>query len=191
MINPDLLDVMQFIAYVTLTITGITVAIVSLRHSFRSNFGWQPIILSVTHGLKSKEAAAQEEIEIFVSYEIWNRRTYPVVLRSIAVTSSRLEFNEKCGIYGIDDEWVFRSSTHADYRPVHVLAGGDHREIEFKGTLFKEQSLDDLDSKFLIECNYYDPQRDKHDVIRQSLSYTMKAKKKWFGAKFLTKSVTL
>lgn len=187
MINADLLDIMQFIAYVTLTATGITVAVISLRHSYRNNFGWPPILLDVTHGLKSKNFEDRLGCAIFIELELWNRRTYPVVLRRLVFTSSRLKFDEKHGRSSPEDDWVFMSSQCADYRPKHVLTGGEHLEISFEGSLFEGQSLDDLDTDLLFECHYYDPQRDKQYVLRRPLHYAMKAKPEMFTAQFLKK----
>lgn len=189
MIDPKLLAFMQFIAYVTLTITGITVAIISLRQSYRSNFGWPPILLDVTYGLKSKKIEDRLGMAVFVDLELWNRRTYPVVLRNMKVSSSRLEFDQKYGRSHPDDNWVFHNSKNADYRPKHVLSGGEHRELVFEGTLFEGQSLDDLDTDIEFECTFYDPQRDKRYVIRKSIRYTMKAKPEFFTSEFLKKLI--
>lgn len=189
MIDPDLLAFVRFIAYVTLTITSIIVAIISLRQSYRNNFGWPPILLDVTHGLKSKRTEDRLGQAIFVELELWNRRTYPVVVRGMSVTSSRLEFDENFGRSQPDDDWFFRNSKHAEYRPKHVLSGSEHRELFFEGMLFDGQSLDDLDTDIEFACTFYDPQRDERYVIRRPLRYTMKAKPEFFSAEFLTKLI--
>jgi hypothetical protein len=188
-IDPDVLAFVQFIAYVTLTIAGITVAIISLRQSYRSNFGWPPILLDVTHGLKSKSVEDRLGQAVFVELELWNRRTYPVVLRSLVATSSRLEFEQNYGRSHPDDDWIFHNSKRAEYRPENVRAGGEHLKLVFEGMLFEGQSLDDLDTNIEFQCNLYDPQRDKRYVVRRPLNYTMKAKPEFFTAEFLTKLI--
>jgi hypothetical protein len=189
LVDPDVLDFFQFMAYVTLTITGITVAIISLRQSYRSNFGWPPILLDVTLGLKSKTMEDRLGSAVFVGLELWNRRTYPVVLRSMVVTSSRLEFDQRYGRSYPDDDWVFHDSRSAEYRPKHVLSGGEHRELVFEGMLFEEQSLDDLETDLDFECTFYDPQRDKRYVVKRPIRYTMKAKREFSTAEFLKKLI--
>jgi hypothetical protein len=77
--------ILQLIAYASFTLASLTVASVSLLFTFRQNFGWKPIVLPTSY--------ANSIIgELYLEFEVWNRRKYPVVVLAEEVTFDLLSF---------------------------------------------------------------------------------------------------
>jgi hypothetical protein len=77
------LPIVQLIAYVMLTLASVVVASVSALFAYRNNFGWKPLVLVVGQGLIYYGGSLQAGAT--VTFEIWNRRKYPISVRSVSV----------------------------------------------------------------------------------------------------------
>jgi len=84
------LTIAQIFAYVTLTVTGLTVAVVSLVFLYRQNFGWKPIVLVVSKGLRGK--GGEDTVLLIFEFEAWNRRNYPIVIRRASLDFENIKF---------------------------------------------------------------------------------------------------
>lgn len=168
---PPELAIAQFVAYVSLTIAGLTVAIVSLRFSYRQNLGWDPLLLITSHGLRSIMIHGHAAT---LSMEFWNRRKYPVVLRSAAVNFSVLDL-EAPSARKVDGEpaWVVNAARKCMYcRPEEALEANGHKKLLVEAP-FKKRSLDDLVDEMTITMTYYDPRRNRTHQIQKKFTYKL------------------
>jgi hypothetical protein len=94
MVEPTWIQIAQFIAYVSLTVTGVTVAAASLFISYRNNFGWKPVVFISSMGFKGDSANDGGRMYARMSLEFWNRRNYPLVLRFMRIELKGLEVDE-------------------------------------------------------------------------------------------------
>ena len=169
---PPELAIAQFVAYVSLTIAGLTVAIVSLRFSYRQNFGWDPLLLITSHGLRSYMVHGYAAT---LSMEFWNRRKYPLVLRVVTVNFSVLDLEEP-GPHKVGDEptWTMNAARKCMYyRREEALEPNGHKKLLVEAP-FKKRSLDDLVDEMTITATYYDPRQNKSLEIKKKFTYRLK-----------------
>ncbi|WP_300393165.1 hypothetical protein [Henriciella sp.] len=162
------LAIAQFIAYVTLTLTGITVAVVSLRFSYRQNFGWKPLVFVPGHGMRGG-GDTPELYHIVLPVEFWNRRTYPLVLRSIMVEFSDMKFETSKVSHSPDRLWYIHTHGKASYRGGDTVAGKEHLQLELDAP-FAKRSLDDFATEISVKAIFYDPRTNKTDTVKTSYS---------------------
>jgi hypothetical protein len=160
----------QFIAYVTLTVTGLIVAFTSLRFTYRQNFGWPPIFMVVAHGLKS--GGKEKSSRATFSSEFWNRCTYPLVVRHCRVNLGTLNIDPFAIIQVDEDGWSFDTQSRGHMTKSFVVKPGEHLCISCCPTL-KEQSLDAIKSNVEFQILYYDPRRHKVDTMKVKHLYSL------------------
>ena len=153
------IELAQFIAYVVLTMTGITVAIVSLRYSYRQNVGWEPILMVTGQGLKS--GYVDEAYLATLNLEFWNRRKYPVVVRYIFVDFNDMEFLPEKAEPSSKTGWYIKYGGTAIYSDHFAIEGSGHKRVEFEAP-FAKRSLDDLSSQVKVRLTYFDPRLSKN-----------------------------
>lgn len=177
--------VAQFFAYTSLTVTTAIVAVLSLRFSFRQHHGWKPILLLVTRGLKggslSDDGASAEEDEgrlgvfAWVTFDLWNRRTYPIVIEDVRVSFSQDILSRKNeGISRKDDVWTLMRDGH-HLRDRFVLDNGKHHTFILHAKMKEDQSLDSIDGYITIKVRYFDPRRKNSRVMTLREPYNFRA----------------
>lgn len=167
------LAVVQLIAYVTLTLGSVIVAIVSLTFAYRQNFGWRPLALVPSHGLSG--GMVEGHYGATLQFEVWNRRKYPVAIRYCDVAFSVLTFESASGSGdGPEPEWGVWERGKLHSREELVLGPNEHKEYNVEG-LFKKRSLDDLVDPVTIEVSYFDPRRNKTYEIIVKYTYRLSA----------------
>lgn len=167
--------VAQFFAYTSLTVTTAIVAVLSLRFSYRQHYGWRPILLLVNRGLKGGTIDQEGEfcdpekgtsgMFAWIVFDLWNRRTYPIVLESVTVTFSqdildysgvgRLRKGAKWRL--IEDGYKFEDR--------FVLDNGKHHSFNLNALMAPEQSLDRIDCTVILKVQYFDPRRHKSKTL--------------------------
>lgn len=173
--------VAQFFAYTSLTVTTALVAILSLTFSYRQHYGWRPILLLVNRGLKAGTIDQDGEfcdpetgtsgMFAWIMFDLWNRRTYPIVLESVTVTFSQniLDYSE-----------VVRLRKGAKWRLIEggykfedrfALDNGKHHSFNLNARLLSEQSLDGIDGTVTLKVQYFDPRRHKSKTLVISQPY--------------------
>lgn len=158
------LEIAQFIAYVTLTITGLIVAIVSVRFSYLQNFGWKPIFMRTTLGLKG--IGGKDQFAATMQFEFWNRRKYPVIVRSLVLHFKDLEFiPNHTTAAGEKPLWYIRKDGLVSYRKEHAVSPSDHLSFDFEAP-FEKRTLDDLRAQIKIEVIYFDPRLNKNRALK-------------------------
>lgn len=173
MADPTWLQIAQFIAYVALTLTGVTVAAASLFISYRNNFGWKPVLFMSGKGIKGDSADDGGRMYALMDFEFWNRRTYPLVLRGVAVELVDFVVDEDV-FHRRDVDWHFSRGTHAYYRKSHTVERSNNVVVKFVGRMQEGQSLDALDATFKVDAEYYDPRLNKTFRLKQSFPYSFK-----------------
>ena len=164
------LELAQFIAYVTLTVTGIIVAIVSLRFSFRQNFGWKPIIMVTSQGLKS--GFLDEAYVATLKLEFWNRRKYPLIVRHITLTFSDMKFLANRAKQTRETGWHIQYSGGGIYMNDFTVDGSGHQCVEFEAP-FAKRPLDNLRSDVNIQVMFFDPRLNENVIEKIEYVYEL------------------
>lgn len=160
----------QFIAYVTLTLTGLTVAFTSLVFTYRQHFGWPPIVLIAKTGMKS--GTKPDLPRATFSLEFWNRRTYPLVVRSVSGEFGTLGIDENAITEKDEDGWLFYSAEKGKQFDEFVVRPGEQLCIECCPTL-KKQVLEEVKADIVFNFFYFDPRRHKNDKIMVKYHYAL------------------
>lgn len=164
------IPVAQFVAYVTLTLTGLVVAFTSLRFTYRQNYGWSPIFMVTAHGLKS--AGTGKPPRATFQLEFWNRRTYPLVVRHCKVNLGVLGIDPFAITQVDEDGWSFDTKNRGHKSGSIVVKPGDQLCINCCPSL-KEQSLDGMSSDVEFELLCYDPRRHDTENIKVKHHYSL------------------
>ena len=118
----------QFFAYVFLTIASVTVAATQLFLAYRQNFGWRPLVLLADQftGLINDGGAPYT---IGYMLEVWNRRRYPIVVRSILIdikTIEPLKLIRRTEPY-VPEDWAVRGDSKLYKLPNEVVEPASHK----------------------------------------------------------------
>jgi hypothetical protein len=162
-------SVLQLIAYVALTMASVTITAVSAMFGYRQNFGWKPIILITTYGMGAKGGVVGE-YDAIIKFEVWNRRKYPIVVRSINVQYG--------GLAVVRQESIRPGGWH-HYR--NGLVNNPETRLEPNGhaafepmVKFKTTSVDALDENIEIDVSFTDPISNKAVRLKATSRYAFK-----------------
>lgn len=150
------------VSSVALTAMSTVVASVALMFSFRQNVGWKPVIL-VTHSQMSGKAGTEWKFKLTVSIEFWNRRKYPVVVRTLRSTVSGVTLLNNSE--AASDKSTYVRDNVVTSRPDSIVNPNAHETLKVEAD-FEKQFLDALTPLFDIEVMYFDPYRNKETVLR-------------------------
>ncbi len=168
----------QVLAYTTLTLTSIIVAVVSLRFSYRQNFGWKPILLVSTHGMtgKPKKGSKGESFttSAVLKFEVWNRHTYPIVLEQVNVNFKQNILDYQQNYTTEENPWYVQPYSKCHYRDRVVVKNGEHHEFVLEAVMVEDQSLDAIDGMVDISVAYYDPRRVRRNKLFQAHRFHFK-----------------
>ena len=157
------IGVAQFIAYVALTASSLTVAIVSVTLAYRQNFGWKPLVFVTSHGLQTQPIPSNVYFAT-LDFEFWNRRKYPLVLRHMEVRFSTIKVKELKNDEVISRDWYVHAGKSMSLRGDQVLDPTAHKKLSIAAP-FDTSSLDDLEDKLTIQAMYYDPRKNRTSTI--------------------------
>jgi hypothetical protein len=152
------LPIVQLIAYVTLTLASIIVGVVSALFAYRNNFGWKPLALVVGHSLEGMGGSTIWDAPL--KFEIWNRRKYPIVVRSIVVEFSNLPLRPETFHTSPTDAW-FRQGKSFHSRGTTTLSPSTQREFTVVAPIAEGTTLDDVAALARIKIYYFDPLYNK------------------------------
>jgi hypothetical protein len=169
----------QLIAYTCLTVTSVIVAIVSLRFSYRQNFGWPPLLLVSTHGMEQEFGDGKDEsvTRAVVEFEVWNRRTYPVVLEGVEVHFHQPIFARDRPVDDSYSEWWISPDDTCYYGERLVVKNGERHDFKMSLPMKRGQSLDTIDDMIEIDVTCFDPRREKTYQLKQKYRYHFKPAK--------------
>jgi hypothetical protein len=95
MILPNGTATLQLVAYVSLMLSSVVVALTSLFIAYRQNFGWKPIVFLSSFG----GGGGRYGYTVTIEFEFWNRKKYPVTVRRVSVKYEKqvMDYNtQKC-----------------------------------------------------------------------------------------------
>jgi hypothetical protein len=157
------IETMHWISESVLTLTGIIVSGVAAAFNYREQFGWSPILLVTALGTGVKVRTRQQYASL--SFEFWNRRTYPVVIRDMTVRV----LGPEMPFWGEDGDPLFipsdnRSASIPDginYIEAHRVEPGSHlafdAEVPFRTGYLSHAKFD-----WRIDVLYFDPISNKN-----------------------------
>lgn len=162
------ITILQLIAYCALTLASVIVAIVSAVFGYRSNYGWHPLLIVTNHGFSGVGGSKVHNAQI--TFELWNRRKYPIVLVFATVEFANMKFEYDATLNGRN--W-YKVGGKFHYRESQVVAPAEHKSIDFKAP-FTVPSLDDLDDMVTITVSYLDPIAGKYEKSKIRHPYHFK-----------------
>jgi hypothetical protein len=162
--------VLQLIAYTSLTIASITVAGVSAFFAYRQNFGWSPVILILYRGIERDSDDSNEVV--YLEFEFWNRRKYPVAVDGIEITFGKMiigEIPETASEVSPGEWYVFHNKVCQ--REHKLLDASSHCSYKAK-VPFKTPSDVEWSETLMIEVHYFDPIGNKTRTARTTQRFS-------------------
>lgn len=147
--------VLQLIAYVMLTIASVTVAAVSAFLAYRSNYGWNPLLLVVTRGLRG-EQGPPELWAATITFEVWNRRKYPIVIREVLVEFSSLPLRTENVATINGDPWHRLGNGFSNAEPT-TLSPSAQIQFTVNAPLRQDKGVKYISDFVHITVRYFDP----------------------------------
>jgi hypothetical protein len=144
----ETLPLMQWASTTILAFSSLTVAVVAVTFGYRNLRGWQPFILVTRQG--GATDSQDKDRNLVLSFEIWNRRKYPIILQAIHIS-----FGNK----------VLEGSANWTWLGKEVVSQGEPKSIDStKAEKFNLslRVLDDADhfvwqQNLTIRAWYFDP----------------------------------
>ena len=174
--DPELvrwIPLVQIVTNATLTIVAICIAIASLVVAYRNNFGWKPVALIGSIGIKGK--AGSKDYTAVITLEVWNRYKYPISIRHMNIDFKELQTRPPQS-WSRDDAWYIGSG-HVAHFTAHTLGPSTHEEHEIL-VPFTADSLDRLNAPMHIRIFYFDPRRNAKKIIEFNHVYRLSSDEK-------------
>ncbi|WP_133251551.1 hypothetical protein [Zavarzinia aquatilis] len=153
---------LEIISSVASTVMSTVVATVALVFSYRQNVGWRPVVLATDSSLSS--TSGSHLFKFSVTIEFWNRRKYPVALRSSRTKVTGLDiFDENSGVK--DDKFVENNIVYQEFGAI-VEPSASHRFVI--EVLFGEQCMDAMRPLFDVTLEVFDPHRNRRRELKIS-----------------------
>lgn len=151
--------VAQLIAASALALGSLCVAFTAMLIAYRQNFGWPPLLISTGYGLRTDVKFREIYIAV-VKFEVWNRRRYPIVVRSMSVLFFELKPEEFLQGYDYPEGWhVSARWGISSHESIRLEPGAHHsQQVEMP---FARRSLDDLDDQYRVSIDFFDPVSNK------------------------------
>jgi hypothetical protein len=157
---------LQLIAYSSLTLASVIVATTSALIGFRQNFGWRPTLLVTGIGVSG--VAGSTSYNGKVTFELWNRRRYPISIKEAAVLYGNIEILEGPQ-GGIWSKWRNTMTYYGKKIRIEPLS---YHEFEVSA-FFKADSLDGIDDTWFVDVRYFDPTSNKDVKMRAPVHYRL------------------
>jgi hypothetical protein len=133
---------------------------------YRNNVGWRPLLFFTGHGVEYPPPESGSPIKLMIWYELWNRRRYPIVIRSM-----KLKFAE----WRVPDDWQHKDwhasgpNSVLDHRD-HVLEPTSHsRFIGYSSAVHPSS-----DNKITLRVSYMDPRTGRRRLITRNRSIRLR-----------------
>jgi hypothetical protein len=158
---------LQPLASVAVALAGLVVAIVAAVVGYRNAFGWAPILFVKTQAVIPRKNP--QGLGVSIAFEVWNRRKYPVVIRSMDVHWQWLHLEEV-----LEDDtdqkekaWRITNANKAIVRQKDfVVPPGNHQSFSAFVRLSPKveySRLDPLEGQ--VRVLVFDPRKRKHKII--------------------------
>lgn len=161
---PIWLSYTQIGSSIFLGLSALIVAGLSLRWSYRNNFGWKPVaiikdfkIAHVTHRGNETALCHHGELEL----EFWNRRKYPVVIRVVQIDLPGVVLRQ--GTNG-GPSWVTEGTTMRRVEDMKVEPTS-HKKYVVRIPYLVE-TAGEVQTAMSIGIRYYDPRSNREGQVR-------------------------
>jgi hypothetical protein len=146
---------LQLIAYVSLTLASVTVALTSLFMAYRQNFGWKPIlfIISVGGGRGARGHSVTTE------FEFWNRKKYPINITFVSVDYSKTRI-ARGGNPPLSDGWGINGE-HRIFNENRMTIKPTENKYFQTVTPIDTSSVLDISENVTISVFYFDPIKNR------------------------------
>jgi hypothetical protein len=160
----------QNIAYTALTISTIVVASAALYVAYRNNFGLEPKILPGTAVIQ----LLATPYLLVTSFEVWNSRQYPIVLRWVDITIPNARITTPPT--APPGEWtVSRDQLIWDKRTLGVekvrLEKLSYREFVIDSYVDASINIDELPPRWPISVMLFDPLQRREITIKSFIKF--------------------
>jgi len=156
-------DGIQLIASLLFGLMSLSVACIALWVAYRNNFGWKPLVLLMSYGIGGGGALGNV---VTCSFEIWNRRKYPVVLREMQVSWGDTRIVSEGGF--TNEEWCPARNGNMLFCTSRLIKPGESEKEIVSGLLIGDQraSIGGRSSAPVeIWAHVFDPKNNSHYVI--------------------------
>jgi hypothetical protein len=152
----------QLIAYVSLTLASVTVAVTSAIIGYWQMFGWRPTLFITGIGSAGSDTA-------LVTFEVWNRRKYPVAISAGSFidfrTTKLAERPEQSG-------WSRWRNTMTYYGEKIRLEPLSFQTFVVQAD-FEKSAGNAIADKWLVEIQIFDPISNKEVTLSAIARYRM------------------
>lgn len=146
------------------------------RLNRRNNFGWSPMVIALSWGGGSD----RDGLFINIAFEVWNRRKYPIVIRSIELNYEGITLVPTENY--VPGEWYvprWRTSCIRRERAERIEPNS-HVEISVRQTIEDVSSLDATISETpTISVRYFDPRLGR--IARLAAKESWQTDRRWLG----------
>lgn len=151
---------LEVISTVASTAMSMVVAVVALIFSYRQNVGWPPVAL-VT-GSNMSGTGGSWKFTFSVTVEFWNRRKYPIALRTATADLSGVTILNVNAIGPNSKDYVRNNCAFKELKLAVQPAASETFTFEVD---FEDQSLDALRPLFEITIKYFDPSKNRRETL--------------------------
>ena len=109
--DSKIVSVFQLGSTLLLGLSNFVVTAVALIIGYRTNFGWKPVVL-VTQQVVRDESDFTLGTQLAISFEVWNRWKYPIVLRWLIIRFR----NEKAQFDNVGTGWSWHDNGFSLWR---------------------------------------------------------------------------
>jgi hypothetical protein len=142
---------LQLIAYVSLTLASVIVAVTSLFMAYRQNFGWKPILFITSVG----GGRGSHGYSVTMEFEFWNRKKYPINITFVSIDYSQSRI-ARGGNPPLTDGW----GVHGEHRIFNqdriTIKPTEHKYFQTVAPIDKTPAPD-LFENVTITLFYFDP----------------------------------
>jgi len=151
-----MLENVQIFASLAVAAMSTIVAIAASIFSYRRNVGWKPVGLVAGSSMSGQGGKSEYKVEL--SLEFWNRRNYPVVIRSIVAEIDGAIVKDSAPVMGISNSYVRSQKLYKKGEITVEPTSCGKVKIKFD---LAEQSLDAAKPLVEIKIAYFDPHKSK------------------------------
>jgi hypothetical protein len=158
---------LQLIAYVSLTLASVTVAVTSLFMAYRQNFGWKPILFIISVG----GGRGARGHSVTMEFEFWNRKKYPINITFISIDYSTTRIARGghpplCDGWAINGEHRIFNANHTTIKPTENKYFQTAAPIDMSSVL-------DISENVTISLFYFDPIKNRIKRIVTDTEHTI------------------
>ena len=171
-IDAKLVALMQLAASSFLAAAGFFVAVAALVVGYRNNFGWKPLVLNKVWGFGDVDEANENLVWLTCSFEVWNRRKYPVVIRDMEIRFVGRDVWSEPGSIGAGEGWCVTSKGTLYHIGDVSLGPSEHKQFEVEGASDEGAPANQGPMKRCeITVEMFDPKKNRNIILRSKTKW--------------------